>query len=214
MKKVMNRIQIKLNSNRGVSILFAMVLFLFVSIMGATIISAAHTSAIRVHNNASAIQSNLTLQSASKIVKEELLNSNVQVIEDDENVQMIVSENAFSKELRTLMEQLQSIPNQNASTTFTIHSNQLDDIQGMIVCKHGEQNDSAQDYQLVVTLQTNSNEMMYITFQCNQKMVKETKDVQKTRPNGTVYTVQVTTIVNTYTWDSFRISQNIEGSSL
>lgn len=67
----MNRLINKLN-NKGVSILFAMLLFLVVSLVSITIIGASSSSAKRIASNVDTTQSNLYMDSAVKMLKQEI----------------------------------------------------------------------------------------------------------------------------------------------
>ena len=66
----MNNIKRKLNSNNGVSILFALVLFLVATIVSLVIIVAATTSVKRDSSFKESVQRNIELDSASLLLKE------------------------------------------------------------------------------------------------------------------------------------------------
>ena len=66
----MNNIKRKLNSNNGVSILFALVLFLVATIVSLVIIVAATTSVKRESSFKESVQRNIELDSASLLLKE------------------------------------------------------------------------------------------------------------------------------------------------
>lgn len=70
----MNTMKKKLQSNSGVSILFALLLFLVVSMVSVTILSAAYSSVKRTHAVKVDTQDILALDSTSLIMKKNMDN--------------------------------------------------------------------------------------------------------------------------------------------
>ncbi len=75
-----NRIKAKLNSRRGVSILFALSFLLLVSFVTVTILNAAVTSAKRVADDRRHTQDYLALRSAAEVFESELKDTTVTLV--------------------------------------------------------------------------------------------------------------------------------------
>lgn len=68
-KKISN----KLKSKQGASFLIALMVFIVAIVIATTIVSAALTSSLRIHNDQAAEQAHLTLTSAAELVRDEML---------------------------------------------------------------------------------------------------------------------------------------------
>lgn len=68
----MNQITKKLNSKRGVTVIFGLVFFLFCAIVGGIVLSSAYSSAGRMSHMRDEQQAYLTVSSAAQLVRDEL----------------------------------------------------------------------------------------------------------------------------------------------
>lgn len=72
MNRIGNNIKNKVSNNRGVSILFSMLLFLVVSLVSITIIVASSSSIKRTNSSKNTMQYNLATESAALMIKDDL----------------------------------------------------------------------------------------------------------------------------------------------
>lgn len=74
----------KIKNQNGVSILFAMLLFLVVSLVSITVIASSYTSAKTINTTSKGIQENVSLDSAALFIKNELSKTKYQCYKKDQ----------------------------------------------------------------------------------------------------------------------------------
>ena len=100
---VMMPIKQKLKSENGASFLLALLAFLVVAMVCATIITAATSSVKRVHSDRETQQMHLTMTSAAQLVRDAMLDSSYTVttitIDDEEPKITVTATGAFASEI-------------------------------------------------------------------------------------------------------------------
>lgn len=84
MNKFMKDLNTKIKNQSGVSILFAMLLFLVVSLVSITVIASSYTSAKTINTTSKGIQENVSLDSAALFIKNELSKTKYQCYKKDQ----------------------------------------------------------------------------------------------------------------------------------
>lgn len=84
MNKFMKDLNSKIKNQNGVSILFAMLLFLVVSLVSITVIASSYTSAKTINTTSKGIQENVSLDSAALFIKNELSKTKYQCYKKDQ----------------------------------------------------------------------------------------------------------------------------------
>lgn len=161
----MKKMKQKLHSNSGVSILFALLLFLVVSMVSATILSAAYSSVKRTHAVKEDTQSILALDSASLLMKKDMDSITYKALKTDDGYQegtLNVVGNPFETEIVNISKK---ILNKNISTSdeevFNIEATNLDTVTASYIVQVTQDNKT---YIVVFTLETADENKTYVKF--------------------------------------------------
>lgn len=219
----MRKIKVKLNSNSGVSLLFSMVVFLVVCMVSVTILTAAVTSMKRAHQNRKDVQSSLTLESAVRLVCDELDGSKyvVTTIYKKQNENVYMEPSTYEEPSHSMREVIAAAVNASRNHTassgmFTISTNniKISDVNVGYELKQRdteENNGSQKIYEMIFTFQVEeTREMAYLTFdvRCNREESESTHIDPET--NAVDYIV--TTVTETYLWESPKMKAMAGGS--
>lgn len=163
----MNKVKNKLRSNNGVSILFALFLFVVVSVVSVMIISAAYSSVKRTHSAKENTQTMLTLDSASLLMKNKIdsvyyvasIDTDGRVLDDGS---ISDPSNPFEIEIIKISK---DILNNNLSTNdqtfFEVEAVNLNTVTGTYSIQTMEEGNS---YTVVFTLETDDDSKTYVKF--------------------------------------------------
>ena len=162
----MNKVRKKLRNNNGVSILFALFLFVVASVVSVTIISAAYSSVKRTHSAKENTQSMLTLDSASLLMKNKIDSVSYVAKKDKDgrilNGSISVSDNPFEIEIVKISKDiLNNNLSVNDNTYFEIEATNLDTVKGTYEIQTTEENKS---YTVVFTLKADDESKTYVKF--------------------------------------------------
>lgn len=163
----MNTMKKKLQSNSGVSILFALLLFLVVSMVSVTILSAAYSSVKRTHAVKVDTQDILALDSASLIMKKNMDNVTYTVPKQkDETLnytraKLSVKDNPFETELTNIStEILNNNISANEKDAFDVEATNLNTVS----TKYSIQVTEVNTYIVIFALETTNESKTYVKF--------------------------------------------------
>lgn len=163
----MNRMKKKLQSNSGVSILFALLLFLVVSMVSVTILSAAYSSVKRTHAVKVDTQDILALDSASLIMKNNMDNVTYTVPKQKDGTlnytraKLSVKDNPFETELTNIsMEILNNNISANEKDAFDVEATYLNTVS----TKYSIQVTEVNTYIVIFALETTNESKTYVKF--------------------------------------------------
>lgn len=169
----MNEMKKKIQSNSGVSILFALLLFLVVSMVSVTILSAAYSSVKRTHAVKMDTQNILALDSASLLMKNNMDKVTYTVPKQRDgtliytNAKLSVSDNPFETELISISTE---ILNNNITSSekdaFSVEATNLD----TVVTKYSIQvTEMNKTYIVIFALETEDESKTYVKFNVEKK---------------------------------------------
>lgn len=163
----MNTMKKKLQSNSGVSILFALLLFLVVSMVSVTILSAAYSSVKRTHAVKVDTQDILALDSASLIMKKNMDNVTYTVPKQKDGTlnytraKLSVKDNPFETELTNIsMEILNNNISTNEKDAFDVEATYLNTVS----TKYSIQVTEVNTYIVIFALETTNESKTYVKF--------------------------------------------------
>lgn len=153
---IVNKIKDKLNNNSGVSILFALLLFMIVAMVSVTILSAAYSSVKRTHASKQETQNMLTLDSASLLLKNKFDNVTYTALIDNNNYldgSIDINDNPFEYEIILISKEILSknIPSSDQKL-FSVEANNLDNVDVSYLIQVTEDNKA---YIVIFTLESN-----------------------------------------------------------
>ena len=160
----------KVKNNHGVSILFALFLFLVATMVTVTIINASLTSVIRVNDSRDYQQASLDLSSAEGIIVDQINGAWITVTKQTEQQESTThSESAFCEELTYLVSEIRKLDlelsDQSVSTTFTMSIANMDDVQGTMYLKYEKPTSQSEgEYSLVILLSVDDLANMNVHF--------------------------------------------------
>ena len=164
----MNTMKKKLQSNSGVSILFALLLFLVVSMVSVTILSAAYSSVKRTHAVKVDTQDILALDSASLIMKKNMDNVTYTVPKQKDGTlnytraKLSVKDNPFETELTNIsVEILNNNISANEKDAFDIEATNLNTVSTKYSIQVTEVNKT---YIVIFALETTNESKTYVKF--------------------------------------------------
>lgn len=169
MKSVVNSVKNKLSNNSGVTILFALLLFLVVSMVSVTILAASYSSVKRTNSSKEALQSNIDLDSAILLLNKEINNVEYTITATTRKGSTSYSAGSLSKSNSVFANEItkisdQYIKNPNVSSCsiddFTISASNLEDVKVSTSCKLGT---SGQENSVTFTLKNNES-VVYVTY--------------------------------------------------
>lgn len=177
-----NRLTIvkKLNNKHGVSILFAMMLFLVVAMVSVVIIASSYTSVKRTNSIKDTKQDVLTLESAALLLKNNINNVEV-IITDNGNDYVNPSSNLFTSYIvpitRSYYENNSSMCNLNIFDISQLQGDYSATVKVVNSCEY-ENISGGEDDKVMFTLTLDdSNEKIYVTFDIT---LKESSTTSKT----------------------------------
>ena len=164
----MNTMKKKLQSNSGVSILFALLLFLVVSMVSVTILSAAYSSVKRTHAVKLDTQNILALDSASLLMKKNMDNVTYTVPKQKDgtlvytNAKLNVTDNPFETELISIStEILNNNISINEKDAFSVEATNLNTVS----VKYSIQvTEMGKTYIVIFALETTDESKTYVKF--------------------------------------------------
>lgn len=164
----MNTMKKKLQSNSGVSILFALLLFLVVSMVSVTILSAAYSSVKRTHAVKLDTQNILALDSASLLMKKNMDNMTYTVPKQKDgtfvytNAELNVTDNPFETELINIStEILNNNISVNEKDAFSVEATNLNTVS----VKYSIQvTEMSKTYIVIFALETTDESKTYVKF--------------------------------------------------
>lgn len=123
MKRIGKNIKNKISNNRGVSILFALMLFLVVSLVSIAIIVASSSSIKRTNSSKISEQYNLATESAALMIKDDLSNKEVTYTYSKKNGYSLGNSSAkiFTNEQKSISSNILS-NNFSDMSSFTIET--------------------------------------------------------------------------------------------
>ncbi len=164
----MNTMKKKLQSNSGVSILFALLLFLVVSMVSVTILSAAYSSVKRTHAVKVDTQDILALDSASLIMKKNMDNVTYTVPKQKDGTlnytraKLSVKDNPFETELTNIsVEILNNNISANEKDAFDVEATNLNTVSTKYSIQVTEVNKT---YIVIFALETTNESKTYVKF--------------------------------------------------
>lgn len=225
----MKRIKKKLNSNCGASLLFSMLLFLVVCMVSVTILTAALTALKRTHQNRESMQNSLTLESAAKLIRDEMDGSKYIVTTTSKKEDGVTTTDPStyvlpSNTLSDIVDDaVKAVRNYSLSfEPFEIETNiaGLSDVQVNYVLKEdttgtGEESESGiKLYKMIFTLLADgSGETIYLTFDVSYSTGTNTRSETVIGENNTGKTIEITTLTETYSWGNPKMSGMTGGVS-
>lgn len=168
-KRIVNKTTTKLKNNSGVTILFALLAFLVASVVSVIIVGNASSSVKRTHSISESAQYNLTLDSAATLLKKNIDGYSLTVQGTRTAPKYPVENDVFSEELDTISNAyINGTSEPSGSFTITVENHEP------VTVNYKSSNGTTADKHIVTfKLQTNSSNVMYVTF--NVEVIESTQ---------------------------------------
>lgn len=176
MERIVEKRKTKLQSNSGVTILFALLLFMVASVVSITILASAYSSVKRTHSTKEMTQANLTLDSAALLLKNEFGGASYEIgfTKNNDgsynyNTSGSTSEELFKKEVAGISYAIATSSSSDDIKTkinggaynFTV---QVSDDEVEDVSVNTAYVPKSEGYVILFTLSTTDDQQMYVAF--------------------------------------------------
>ena len=181
----MKSLKAKLNNQKGITILFALLGFMVAAVISAVIITAALSAARRVENDRQITQNQLTLESAAQLIRDQMTGNGTESKKTTVSKTgsggstVYASSGVFASEMQTAVEYVDASGRnyESGESALTVSCNALDTVEVSYVMQSAEASYSIGDYYLIFTFTLeDSSDELYLTMIGSEKVDSSNPD--------------------------------------
>lgn len=167
MKRIVTNTKTKLKNNSGVTILFAMLLFLVASVVSIVIVSNASSSVKRTHSIKESTQDNVILDSAALLIKNNLVDNTTFTLDTNAATSpgtFNSTNTTFETEVTSISNDFITNPTNTTTGTFNIVTSGEYSSNVNATYKRTKKADTDEDVNIVAFKLTYNDSVMYVIY--------------------------------------------------